>query len=430
MAIRNGAYAIGLTGPFGSGCTTSAAMLSEFLGFTNTPLSRALRSEWKRVNGDKDPERRALQELGDELRQKNRAGVLAELAVQEVERDGREHGRIVFDGIRNLGEIDYLRERFGHRFLLFALECPKSHRWERLQPKYEKRGLTQEDFSADDKRDKDEEVAYGQQVQLCVDRSDVLITNDDEVTQQKLRHKLTDYVKLVTGEEPRYATPMETLMNFAYSASHGSKCLKRQVGAVLVAARPGEMGPIVGTGFNENPPQTAACVDEPTYGADVAKGVRGSCYRDILRYESFVELSSLKRLCPVCGTQIAAPAKTPPWRCTKCGAHLEDYFWPERAMSWCTAIHAEVAALISAGHRAARTTLYTTTFPCFQCAEKIAQAGVNAVVFTEPYPDVKAGYRIELAGIDTKRFEGVRSARFQEIFAKARPYFEAQPRRA
>ena len=86
--------------------------------------------------------------------------------------------RIVIDGIRNLGEIDYLRDRFGHRFFLFALECQKSQRWERLRPVYERAGLTQADFDADDKRDKDEEVRYGQQVQLCVDRSDVLVAND------------------------------------------------------------------------------------------------------------------------------------------------------------------------------------------------------------------------------------------------------------
>jgi deoxycytidylate deaminase len=119
-----------------------------------------------------------------------------------------------------------------------------------------------------------------------------------------------------------------------------------------------------------------------------------------------------------------APNKNPPWQCHNCNVQLEDFFWPERAMSWCTAVHAEVAAILAAGIRAKGTTLYATTFPCFQCAEKIAQAGVKAVVFTESYPDVKAGYRLELAHISVTRFEGVRSSRFDEIFSKVRPYFE------
>jgi hypothetical protein len=44
-------------------------------------------------------------------------------------------------------------------------------------------------------------------------------------------------------------------------------------------------------------------------------------------------------------------------------------------------------------------------------------------VFTEPYPDVQAGDRLEIANVKTARFEGVRSGRFDEIFAKARPFY-------
>jgi deoxycytidylate deaminase/dephospho-CoA kinase len=415
---------IGMTGPFGSGCTTSSEILANYSGFHHIRLSQTLKDEWVRREPGKTPSRRDLQELGDLIRQKDGSGQLARLATEKASKHPDCFNKIVVDGIRNLGEIQFLRERFGASFFLFAFECPKSHRWQRLRPIYEKAGLTQEDFSADDKRDKDEEVAYGQQVQLCVDASDVLIVNDDLVTQAVLREKLISFTAVVTGEKPRYALPIEILMNMAYSASHGSKCLKRQVGAVLVDAEPGKMGEMVGTGFNDNPAQTAPCVEEPEYGADPAKGVLGKCFRDMVRFDSFVKLSNEKRLCPSCGTLIAMPSANPPWRCAYCGTHLEDFFWPERAMSWCTAIHAEVAALFAAGRRARGATLYTTSFPCFQCAEKIAQAGVGSIVYTEPYPDVKAGKRIDLAGIKVERFEGVRSARFHEIFSKARPYFE------
>jgi len=97
-------------------------------------------------------------------------------------------------------------------------------------------------------------------------------------------------------------------------------------------------------------------------------------------------------------------------------------------MSFCTAVHAEVAAILSAGTRANGSTLYTTTFPCFQCAEKLLQAGIKAVIFTEPYPDVRAAERFEIAKIKVDRFEGIRSGRFDEIFARARPYVAAQRR--
>src|SRR5438105_11981470 len=96
-------------------------------------------------------------------------------------------------------------------------------------------------------------------------------------------------------------------MNLAFSAAHGSKCLKRQVGAVLVSAPPNQMGEIVGQGFNENPFVTSPCVEEKRYGAKPARGIPGGCYRDIVRHQAFARLAALGRRCPECGGVIKAP---------------------------------------------------------------------------------------------------------------------------
>lgn len=81
---------------------------------------------------------------------------------------------------------------------------------------------------------------------------------------------------------------------------------------------------------------------------------------------------------------------------------------------------------MAAGRRARGSTLYTTTFPCFQCAEKISHAGIKWVVFTEPYPDIRAAARLELANIETERFEGIRSSRFDDVFGRIRQINEAR----
>jgi len=388
---------------------------------------------WKKKNPHTDPRRSDLQLLGNEIRRTSEnPGALAQLAIGEIERDKSQWGLLLIDGIRNVGEIEVLRERFGQHFYLIALECPQSERWRRLKPTYEKKGLTLEDFLRDNEQDRLQEYAHGQQVQLCVDKADVLLRNDRNEKKTKfaqLSRKLLEYLDLVSGETPRYAKPPEILMNLAYSAAHGSKCLKRQVGAVLVAAPPNVMGEVVGQGFNENPIGTHACVEEPRYGAKPKTNTPGACYRDIVRQQGFVKLAALKRHCPECGEIIRGPiAPLPPWRCKSCGVDLEEFFWPERAMTLCTAVHAEVAAVLAAGSRARGTTLYTTTFPCFQCSEKIAQAGVKHIVFTEPYPDIRAAERLEIAGIEIERFEGIRSSRFDEIFSRARPYVSEQQR--
>jgi deoxycytidylate deaminase len=359
--------------------------------------------------------------MGDRMREEQHFGVLAELAVQSLEAIPDQLDRIVIDGIRNLSEIEFLRERFGNRFYLFALECPVSDRWERLRPSYEQNARSMDDFLKDDQRDQNEEVDHGQQVQLCVDQADVLIDNSDEVSLADLRAKLADYAQLVLGERYRYAKPIEIYMNIAYSASHGSKCIKRQVGAVLVNALPNVVGEVVGQGFNENPINTRPCIEEPEYGADRERNIHGRCYRDIVRQKAFVDLAATGTHCPRCGKPLAAPAQHgPPWNCAGCDADLEDYFWPERAMTLCTAVHAEVAAILSAGGRAKGTTMYTTTFPCFQCAEKLTQAGIANIVFNELYPDIRAAERLQIANIKALRFEGVRSRRFDEIFSRAR----------
>ena len=430
MTISPSATVIGFTGPFGSGCTTVSKILEARRGYKTFVLSSIISERWQQDYPQRVPRREDLQGLGNEIREKSgNPGALAEIAIAKLEQEAKEWDSIVIDGIRNIGEIEVLRDRFGVRFYLLAMECPTSERWRRLQSIYVKSGLTIEDFLRDNERDRLQEYAHGQQVQLCVDGADVLLRNDKHESKKlpSLSRTSLEYLDLVTGKSPRFAKPEEILMNLAYSAAHASKCLKRQVGAVLVAAPPNVMGEIIGQGFNENPFGTFPCVEEPRYGANSKHKIPGACYRDIVRYQGFVKLAQLKRRCPSCGQPIKGPvAELPPWRCKLCGVDLEEFFWPERAMTLCTAVHAEVAAILTAGPRARGTTLYTTTFPCFQCAEKIAQVGVKYVVFTEPYPDIRSAERLEIAGIEIERFEGIRSRRFDEIFSRTRPFVNAQ----
>jgi len=57
------------------------------------------------------------------------------------------------------------------------------------------------------------------------------------------------------------------------------------------------------------------------------------------------------------------------------------------------AVHAEMAAITDASRRGVKidgTILYTTTFPCHLCARHIIAAGIDRVVFIEPYSKSKA----------------------------------------
>lgn len=403
---------IGVTGAFGSGCSTAARHLRDHRGFTVLRLSDEIKRRW-RLSNSGEPDRSHLQQLGDRLRETEGAGILVDAALGQL---GQAADHLVVDGIRNPGEIERLRDLFGYRFLLFAIIASGQERWDRVgSEQYLEKGLKQRDFLIDDLRDKEEEeTPHGQQVGICIDKADIFISNRSDVRLAEFKAKILDYADLAFGQKSRNATASEVFMNMAYSAAASSKCRKRSVGAVVVDSN----GSVVGVGYNENPPPTRPCLEEEAY--------QSQCYRDIVRNERFEDLAANGTKCPRCGEPLAF-RPGPPWHCPTCEGrgektNLESYFFPDRAITWCTAIHAEVAALFAAGRRACGGSLFVTTCPCFQCAEKIALAGVSEVCFTEAYPDTKAQVRLEMAKITLLQFEGVRSASFERIFAARRPH--------
>ena len=95
-------------------------------------------------------------------------------------------------------------------------------------------------------------------------------------------------------------------------------------------------------------------------------------------------------------------------------------------------VHAEMAAISTAARRGVPlrgSTLYTTTFPCHQCARHIVASGIDRVVYREPYPKSKVGrlFRDSItlgASLAANRvgfrpFEGIAPARFTQLFEKA-----------
>ena len=405
---------IGLAGAFGSGCTTAAFTIRDDRGFEHLRLSDGIRDKWKEINGEsRNPSRSELQQLGDQLRIDCGPSILVEMAIDKIKKKKTDKP-IAIDGIRNVAEIDRLKEIYGYQFTLIAVLSSSEARWERIKSvAYLGQGLSHFDFSQDDARDRNEETAWGQQVELCMDNADIVIDNSDDVTLSRFKSKILEFADIVTGSKTRGPTTEEIQMHMAYAASHSSQCLKRHVGAVLI----NQDGNLIASGYNENPQMTQPCVKEPTY--------KFQCFRDIVRNSHFEKLSNDKARCPICGEQLPI-IKGPPWICPKCleqgkKTNLESLFFPDRAMNWCTAVHSEIWAILAAGDRVRGTTLYVTSFPCMQCSEKIAQAGVRKVRYTEAYPDPHGMDRLNLAKVEVKRFEGVRSSAFERIFSSLKP---------
>lgn len=93
------------------------------------------------------------------------------------------------------------------------------------------------------------------------------------------------------------------------------------------------------------------------------------------------------------------------------------------------AVHAEAEAILSATRMGTSTVgaqLYCTTFPCHVCAKHIVAAGIEKVIYIEPYPKSRASSlyddsisleRRRRGRVVFKPFVGVAPSRFSEFFS-------------
>lgn len=409
----------------------------------------------KEIQNIEHKENEWLQNLGDNLRgtgnpfieySNSRFKTLAILAneankiIKYTRRreDGKKNDFFVIDTFRNPEEVYFFRKRYGS-FFLCSIYAKKALRLERLQKHY---------FEALDNRDQGKgnspKDLHKQNVPGCVLISDYAINN--ESSRNDLNYQLIRLLVLIN--KPGWITPTteEVFMHMAYSLSLRSRCLSRQVGAVIT----NEDGFVIGAGWN-----------------DVGSGQLGcslKCVEDYTKYSSPDSLLSVWEK---------------PFECFK-DAHLldkyhdEDYFCFKdvqsdyliykkidenikfeeiingvedgkvkdvlldgfetlkrslkdkinvKRLEYARALHAEENAILQVatygGMGIKGGTIYTTTFPCELCAKKIYQSGIKRIVYTEPYPEsisesifLKDGVR----NISIEQFEGVKSNSYYRLF--------------
>jgi deoxycytidylate deaminase len=94
-----------------------------------------------------------------------------------------------------------------------------------------------------------------------------------------------------------------------------------------------------------------------------------------------------------------------------------------RRLDECRALHAEENAIISLARNGRagplkECTLYTTTYPCRLCANKIVNLGLGRVVYLEPYPDEEAKVILKNGGVEDEFFEGVTFKGYSRVYGE------------
>lgn len=423
------ALVIGVTGSFGSGVTSIAGFLESELDFRRFSLSEIVSkqadSQGYAVETLGKEHRHVLQDVGDQLRKGDLESVVSPVVRAILEHDGSVGGYVV-DGVRNPAEVKALRREFSN-FYLVALGASADVRFTRKRRECDgDRNV----FDRDDKRDSGEYAveSYEQNTSDCVLNADVFINNDRQLVERwefdRWLRSVNQYVTLMRGPgragRPTYD---ELHMQYAYSTSLKSPCLKRKVGAVIVALRAAaepqitplieERTPaghyVIATGRNEAPPGITDCSE------------RRYCEKDSQIWQMVREM----KYCPGCGNPLdpASIGDSPkPYYPCVCGTRLGRDFIPGRSLDICIAVHAEESAILQAAHLGTTslngTRLYSTTFPCLLCAKMIAAVGIAEVVYLEPYPSPDARKLLEDARVNVRRFEGVLGRAFHRLYER------------
>jgi len=233
---------IGLTGRNAAGKGEVARYLQR-KSFYYYSLSDAIRDEI-RSRGEQ-PTRERLIIIGNELRQKHGAAVLAERILSKIEDDKH----YIIDSIRNPAEVEAFRE--AKHFKLIRVEAPAEVRFQRIVNRQrESDPKTYEEFVALENREAegDDTSQNLVKVELMADHP---LINDGPI--EKLYVQIDELLPKLLKEIQRPSWD-EYFMNIAKVVASRSNCMKRKVAAIIVRDKR-----VISTGYNGTPRGTRNC---------------------------------------------------------------------------------------------------------------------------------------------------------------------------
>jgi cytidine deaminase len=334
---------------------------------------------------------------GNRLREAiNEGAALAKLAVRDVRllrrrRSGddstpADRTAYILRSLKHPDEAEWLRRMYGARFFLVGCHTPRGMRISTLASRIaasrfggdaQQYRQHAEALATRDEREHDN--VFGQNVSDTFSLADFFVDLTDK---DQAKNALDRFVRLILSEPFHSPTIDEYAMFHAFAAAARSSDLSRQVGAAIATDR----ADIVAVGCNEVPRAGGGAYWEGDAGdaRDFRRGGDANHQqRDLALSEVLERLRSNGWLCA--DRVDATPLD---FRKLLAGARADNLTEFGRA------VHAEMSAITDAARRGVsvrRGTLYSTTFPCHNCAKHIVAAGIARVVFIAPYPKSLAG---------------------------------------
>lgn len=282
----------------------------------------------------------------------------------------------IISSLKRPEEVEKLRNIYPHGFALLGVHADEARRLHHLK---EDMGISEEKAKLLIERDANEErVDYGQRLTRTFHLSDFFVRITP--SHDQLKCELRRIVRLMFGQPHTTPSFDEYAMFLAFAAALRSADLSRQVGAVI--ARDEQ---ILATGANECPRAGGGlywpirdenqCLIDVENGRDFKRGFDSNRQEQQRIIDRIVDLGRENGLSEelLRKTLDASPI-----------CDLTEYG---------RVVHAEMEALLACARGNISTqgaTLYSTTFPCHNCAKHIIAAGISRVVYVEPYEKSKA----------------------------------------
>ena len=282
----------------------------------------------------------------------------------------------IIRSLKHPAEVTALRQIYPLGFYLIGVHSDKDRRRGFFIQQHE---MTDVDADGLIARDENENLPWGQRVTDTFHLSDFFVRlehDDDEV-----RHNLWRFLDVVFGDPYRTPTFDEYAMFLAFVSSMRSSSMARQVGAVVT-----KNNEILATGANDCP-QFGGGLYWPQYNPnskeieDVKGGRDHTLGVDTNKAEQKEIIDEIVTEAAAKGIDEATLRKV--LRESRISDLTE--FGRE--------VHAEMEALLACARNRVSSrdgTLYTTTFPCHNCAKHIIGGGIKRVVYIAPYQKSKA----------------------------------------
>ncbi len=395
--------------------------------------------KWRDLPHEREDERiRTHMDAGDEFRRLIGSNdALAVLGVGNIRRlrekvtldqdKPRQRCAYLLRSLKHPDEVKCLREIYGRAFILVAAYSPREERVQHLASKIaeSRYGAAAEQCRPDaeqlvNRDQEDSEVPHGQGVRTAFPLADVFIaTTNKPVMERGIR----SFLELLFGKVSHTPTREEYCMFHAHAAAMRSAALGRQVGATIATAE----GEIVAVGTNEVPKAGGGQYWEGDV-PDARDFVLGHDSSDRLKRSNLGEL--LEKFSKAGGWLVAEKVALSPEERVRTALPVVKGARLMQPLEFGRAVHAEMAAIMDAAKRGVSVrdcTIYTTTFPCHECARHIIAAGLRRVVYIEPYAKSLAAHlhedaisvdsAIEIEGmVSFDPFVGVAPRRYSELF--------------